>query len=168
MTEDDWKELDQRCLREQTPEMHRDFPRDEEHVHLKTLRVLAVGNPRSEKVLWCPHSHISVADALEAEGKFALLVRMRGIEAQDRQRANQDKKAMKLWNGKPLVIHYLSDNEEDRSTQEPYEIRVCCSELTYRTDTQKYCLTAPNHVRAGLVARVRCRDRNLDPPPPRC
>ena len=70
---------------------------------------------------------------------------------QDRQQAKKEKKSMTLWSGKPLVVHYLSDNEQVRSTQEPCEIRFCCSELMYFKDTQKYYLSTPNHVRAGLL-----------------
>ena len=91
------------------------------------------------------------SDVEEAEGNFALRVHMQGIEEQDRQQARWGKKSPKMWNGKPLIIHYLSTRPQDRTERDPHDIQVCCSDLQYDDDNGKYVLQRPYYVRAGLL-----------------
>ena len=161
MTNSDWVMLELRTLRAPTPERYKVFPRDRDSVvaELASLKELIVGGfpgapPRGvhEGVIWCHDTKsLSIIDLKEAFNHFSILACIRYVEKRDIEKAQRDQRDPVPYNGKLVMVHFLSSRKEHRSAREESEVMVQCDEVIYNEEGRRYNLVNPHCVRLGLL-----------------
>jgi len=159
--EERWEELDHRMLRAPTPDMYEVFPRDpssdDASDALPSLELFKVRKDGSDgffpndSVLWClDNSHVPIEDLENTWQNCALFCRVRNVEQSDVNRAKVDTRNPPVWEGKLIMVHYMSYRKADLAQKVECLKMAYVSEVTY-DDINGFVLTKEHYVRAGLL-----------------
>ena len=75
---------------------------------------------------------------------------MRNVEQRDIDLAKVDKRCPNVWEGKLLMVHYMSYRKADQTPRDDCDKLAYCSEVTYNSDSG-YVLEKEHYVRVGLL-----------------
>jgi len=105
----------------------------------------------NDSVLWCiDDSHVPVQDMEDAWQRYALFCRVRNVEPRDVNLAKVDLRNPPVWEGKLMMVHYMSYRKADLAQKVERLKLAYCSEVTY-DDINGFVLTKEHYVRAGLL-----------------